>query len=44
MFRLGVVEESLKSSDTLDMLKPFFYSQRLEEVSDDEFPVWYTNE
>jgi hypothetical protein len=44
MFRMGVIEESLENSDVLEMLKPFFYSQRLEEVSGDEFPVWHTNE
>jgi len=44
MFRLGVIEESLESSDILEMLKPFFYSQRIEDASDDEFPVWHVNE
>jgi hypothetical protein len=41
---MGVIEESLENSGVLDTLKPFFYSQRLEEASGDEFPVWHTNE
>ncbi|MCL2189712.1 MAG: hypothetical protein FWC16_12115 [Defluviitaleaceae bacterium] len=44
MFRMGVIEESLENAGVLDTLKPFFYSQRLEEVLDDEFPLWHTNE
>ena len=30
MFRLGVIEESLENLDTLGLLKPFFFSQRIE--------------
>ncbi|MCL2204001.1 MAG: hypothetical protein FWB88_08680 [Defluviitaleaceae bacterium] len=44
MFRMGVIEESLENSGALDILKPFFYSQRIEEVVDDAFPLWHTNE
>ena len=44
MFRMGVIEESLENSDVLNTLRPFFYSQRLEEVSGDEFLIWHINE
>ena len=44
MFRLGVIEESLKNPDALEMLKPFFFSQRTQEISGDPYPVWHTNE
>ena len=44
MFRLGVIEESLENQDTLSILKPFFFSQRISEVQGDEWPVWHINE
>jgi len=44
MFRLGVIEESLESLDTLEVLKPFFFSQRVDEVQGDSSPVWHINE
>ena len=44
MYRLGVIEESLESLDALDVLKPFYISQRLEEVPEDPSPIWHTNE
>lgn len=44
MFRLGIIEESLKSEKTLNLVKPYFFSQRIENVSDDEYPTWHTNE
>ena len=44
MFQLGVIEESLEAPDTLAALRPFFFSQRIEEVSEDDTPVWHTNE
>lgn len=44
MFRLGVIEESIENIDTLSVLSPFFFSQRIEEVPDDPCPVWHTNE
>ena len=44
MFRLGVIEESLEDRETLELLKPFFVSRRIEEVPDDPVPVWHTNE
>jgi len=44
MFRLGVIEESLENQDTLGILKPFFFSQRIAEVPGDEWPVWHINE
>ncbi|MCL2199716.1 MAG: hypothetical protein FWB80_12415 [Defluviitaleaceae bacterium] len=44
MFTLGVIEESLENAEVLSALKPFFYSQRVEEVPDDPYPVWHVNE
>ena len=44
MFKLGIIEESLENPDTLKILKPFFFSQKIEEVEGDEFPIWHTNE
>jgi len=41
MFRMGIIEESLESRDTLSILRPFFFSQRVAEVSDDEYPLWH---
>ncbi len=43
MFRLGVIEESVNSK-TIEFLKPYFYSQRIENVPEDTVPVWHTNE
>ncbi len=43
MFRLGVIEESVDSK-TIEFLKPYFYSQRIENVPEDTDPVWHTNE
>lgn len=44
MFRLGIIEESLKDRNILEELKPFFYSQRIETVPEDSVPIWHTNE
>jgi hypothetical protein len=44
MFRLGVIEESLESSEILNLLKPYFFSQRIEKILDDEVPDWHINE
>jgi len=44
MFRLGIIEESLENKDILDLVKPYFFSQRIEEVLEDEEPLWHTNE
>jgi hypothetical protein len=44
MFQMGVIEESLENAGTLNILKPFYYNQKVEEVLGDEFPVWHTNE
>lgn len=44
MFRLGIIEESLKDKDMLEDLKMYFYSQKIENVYDDAVPVWHTNE
>ncbi|MCL2217583.1 MAG: hypothetical protein FWB91_11280 [Defluviitaleaceae bacterium] len=44
MFRLGIIEESLESLDTLALLAPFFFSQRISEVPEETPPVWHINE
>lgn len=44
MLRLGIIEESLKSEKVLNLLKPYFTSQRIENVPADEYPTWHTNE
>lgn len=44
MFKLGVIEESLKDISLLEDLKPYFYSQRIEKVPEDTVPIWHTNE
>lgn len=44
MFRLGIIEESLENKEILDLLKPYFFSQRIEEVPEDVEPLWHTNE
>ena len=35
MFKLGIIEESLKDRNILDELKPYFYSQRIENVTEE---------
>lgn len=44
MFRLGVIEESIRNQEILDELSKYFISQRIKNVPDDEFPIWHTNE
>ena len=44
MYRLGIIEESLDNQNILDIIKKFFYSQRIEKVPEDEVPIWHTNE
>lgn len=44
MYRLGLIEESLDDTDLLHMLTPYFISQRIENVPEDECPVWHINE
>lgn len=44
MYRLGVIEESLDNENILNVIKKFLYSQRIEEVPEDEVPIWHTNE
>jgi len=44
MFRLGIIEESLKNVRTLELVKPYFISQRIENIPEDEYPIWHTNE
>jgi len=44
MFRLGVIEESLESLDALALLKPFFFSQRIDELPKETPPIWHVNE
>lgn len=44
MFRLGIIEESLENKEILEVLKPYFVSQYVENVPEDECPIWHTNE
>ena len=44
VFKLGIIEESLKSKKTLNLVKSYFFSQRVENVADDEYPTWHINE
>lgn len=44
MYQLGIIEESIDDKSILDAVKPFFFSGRIEEVPEDEVPIWHTNE
>ena len=44
MYRLGIIEESVDDRGILCVLKPYFVSQRIENVPEDECPVWHINE
>lgn len=44
MFRLGIIEESLENNDILEVLKSYFISQYIENVPEDECPVWHRYE
>lgn len=44
MFKLGIIEESLSDVTVLREMQEFFYSQRIENVPEDEYPVWHVNE
>lgn len=44
MYRLGIIEESLDNQNILNVIKKLFYSQRIEEVEEDEVPIWHINE
>lgn len=44
MYRLGIIEESIEDRDILHALSPYFISQRIENVPEDECPIWHVNE
>ena len=44
MYRLGIIEESIDNKNVLCRLASYFVSQRIENVSEDEYPVWHINE
>lgn len=44
VYRLGIIEESVYDRDILHILIPYFISQRIENVAEDEYPVWHINE
>ncbi len=45
MFRLGIIEESLEHDKTLELVKPYFSSQRIENVQELGYPsTWHINE
>ena len=44
MYRLGIIEESVDDKKILCGLTPYFISQRMENVPEDECPIWHINE
>lgn len=44
MFKLGIIEESLEHIKALEIVKPYFFSQRIENVPENEYPIWHINE
>ncbi len=44
MYRLGIIEESIDDRNILSDLAPYFVSQRIENMPEDECPVWHINE
>lgn len=44
MFKLGIIEESISDRSVLENLKPYLCFQRIENVPEDECPIWHTNE
>lgn len=44
MYRLGIIEESIDDKGILSGLTPYLVSQRIENVPEDECPVWHINE
>lgn len=44
MFRLGIIEESLKNRQILETLKPYLFLQKIQNNPEDEYPVWHVNE
>ncbi len=44
MYRLGIIEESIDDRDILCVLNPYLVSQRIENVPEDEYPIWHINE
>ena len=44
MYRLGIIEESVCDRDILNTLASYFISQRIENVPEDECPIWHINE
>ena len=44
MYSLGVIEESIRNQEILEELSKYIVSQRIQNIPDDEYPVWHTNE
>lgn len=44
MYKVGIIEESLSNPSVLDILKPYQFTSRTEQVPEDESPVWHINE
>lgn len=44
MYRMGIIEESINDRGVLRTLEPYFVSQRVENVPEDECPIWHINE
>ena len=44
MYRLGIIEESIDDKNVLCDLASYFVAQRIENVPEDEYPIWHINE
>ena len=44
MFHLGIIEESLKDKKILNNIATYLASSRVEEMQEDECPIWHINE
>ena len=44
MYRMAIIEECLEDLQILEDVQPYFISQRVEEVPEDEYPIWHINE
>lgn len=44
MYRLGIIEESIDDKNVLCDLVSYFVAQRIENVPEDEYPIWHINE
>ena len=43
MYILEIIEESMDSGNVLCILAPYFITQRIEKLTDDEYSAWHIN-